>query len=75
MQELISDLFIGLMHWLGISVEESSERTQALALFAFCGLFGVVAGFCSSGLAGSLWFVVGGFGGLAVLVVTFWKSE
>ena len=75
MQELIAEVFLGLMHWLGISIEESSERTQVLALFAFCGLFGLVAGLCSSGLAASLWFVVGGCGGLAFLLVTFWKSE
>ena len=75
MSDLLSDLFCGLLRLVGISVEEDSERTQALAVFALCGLFGVIVGCLTSGLTSTVWFVVGGVGVVAFLLVTFWPTE
>ena len=75
MPDLLSDLFCGLLHLLGISVEGDSEREQSLALFALCGLFGVIAGCLSSGLTSTVWFVVGGIGVVAFMLVAYWTEK
>ena len=48
MHDLFSELLVGLMRLVGLSVDGESERTQALAMFACCGLLSGVAGcFCA----------------------------
>ena len=66
MHDLFSELFVELLRLVGLSVDGESERTQALAMLAFCGLFSGVAGCFWSGLAATVWFIVGG-----IFVVSF----
>ena len=75
MNDLIEELFSGLLHWVGISVDDSSERRQAQAMFAFCALFGLIAGCVSTGLASRLWLIVCGVCLVALIVATCWTSE
>ena len=74
MHDLLSELVVGLFELVGLSVDGKSERTQALAMFAFCGLFsGVAGGFCSE-LAATVWFVIGGIF-VVSFVVAFWFAD
>ncbi len=66
MSDLLSELFCELLRLVGLTVEGKSERTQALALFALCGVFSGVAGCFTSGLAATVWFVVA-----ALMIVSF----
>jgi hypothetical protein len=62
----LSDLFCGLLRLVGMTVDGESERNQALAVFAFCGVLSGVAGCFTSGLAATVWLVFTG-----VFVVLF----
>ena len=67
----ISDVFCSLLELVGLSVDGSSERTQAQVIFAFCAVFGLVAGFWMVDLASTLWFMVAGLCGCAFFYVTY----
>ncbi len=71
MSDWLGEILEALLRLVGVSVEGSSERTQALALFAVCTLFGLVAGCFSSGLSSTLWWSVSGICGVAFLVTLF----
>ena len=75
MNDLIEELFRGLLHLVGISVDDSSQRKQAQAMFTFCAVFGLIAGCVSTGLASMLWFIVCGVCLVALIVVTYWTCE
>ncbi len=75
MNDLFEYLFEGLFRVVGISIAgEENERTQALVLFALCGVFGVVAGCFTSGLASTVWFVVGSVF-IVLFLVAYWFVE
>ncbi len=75
MNDLLSELFVELLRLVEISVGGENQRTQALALFAFCGLFGVIVGSLSSGLTATVWFVVAGVCAVVFLLVMCWPTE
>ena len=70
----LSDLFCGLLRLVGMTVDGKSERNQALAVFAFCGVFSGVAGCLTSGLAATVWLVFAGVF-IVLLVVAYWFAE
>ncbi len=70
----LSDLFCELLRLVGITVDEESERTQALAMFAFCGVFSGVAGCFTSGLTATVWLVCTGVF-VVLLFVAYWFAE
>ncbi len=72
MNDLLAELFVELLRLVGISVDGEDERTQALAMLTFCGLFGVIVGCFSSGLTATVWFSVAGVCAVTFLLVKCW---
>lgn len=69
MNDLWSALAEGLLHLVGLSTEDSSERVQGVAFLAVAAVIMLVAGCFTAGILAAIFFVLGAVFVLATLAV------